>query len=102
VIGKSLVAGIVFFLGFAANAKAQTSPRFDAATIKLDKMRPADSRMHGGPGTNSPTRVTWELAWLDSLLAKAFHVDVRHISGPSWMSASLDAPLYTLTAVMPR
>jgi uncharacterized protein (TIGR03435 family) len=56
--------------------------------------------MKDGPGTNSPGRVTCQLAWLDDFLSKAYDREIRCISGPSWISDN-DAPLYTFTAVMP-
>ncbi len=74
--------------------------QFDPATIKLDQRGPGDGGMRGGPGTNTPGRLTWRKAWLQDLVATAFDVDPGNVSGPEWISRN-GAQLYALTATMP-
>ena len=80
---------------------AQRTPQFDAAVIKIEPSEPGGSRMKGGPGTDSPGRVTWQKVFLDQLLATAFHADIRNISGPRWLDIDTNNPRYSFTATMP-
>jgi uncharacterized protein (TIGR03435 family) len=96
-----LLAGAFLIVGSRVPVGAQVPTQFDAATIKLDQMGPGNRGMKGGPGTNDPGRVTWQKVWLLTLVATAFHVDPRNISGPAWISPP-GAQLYTFTATMPN
>jgi len=93
-------AGTALILGSRILADGPGQIQFDAATIKLDQLGPGAFGMKGGPGTNDPGRVTWRKVWLRDLMAKAFDVDPRNVSGPAWISRN-GAQLYSLTATMP-
>lgn len=73
---------------------------FDAATIKLDQPGPGQRGMRGGPGTDDPGRVTWQKTWLQNLVATAFHLDRRNVSGPAWIGVN-GGQLYAFAATMP-
>jgi uncharacterized protein (TIGR03435 family) len=94
------LAGTVLILGSCILADGQGQIQFDAATIKLDQLGPGAFGMKGGPGTNDPGRVTWRKVWLRELVAKAFDVDPRNVSGPAWISRN-GAQLYAVAATMP-
>jgi uncharacterized protein (TIGR03435 family) len=87
-------------MAFLTPAGGQNLVQFDAATIRLDRMGPGVAGMKGGPGTNSPGRVTWQKAWLRDLVATAFHVDPGNVSGPEWIALS-GGQLYAFNATMP-
>jgi hypothetical protein len=95
-----LLAGALLLAGSLAHVGGQGQVQFDAATIKLDQLGPGACGLKGGPGTNDPGRVTWRKVWLRDLMAKAFDVDPRNISGPAWISRN-GAQLYAFTATMP-
>jgi uncharacterized protein (TIGR03435 family) len=95
------LAGVLLISGTLVHVGAQAPPQFDAATVKPDQLGPGARGMKGGPGTNDPGRVTWQKVALVDLMATAFHMDRRNISGPSWISGLGGAQLYTFTATMP-
>src|SRR5580704_17036683 len=100
-VGADLaLVAVVLTLGLQTTAHSQGQIQFDAATIKLDQRGPGDRRMKGGPGTSSPGRVTWQKAWLQDLVAVAFHVKPENVSGPSWISHN-GAQLYLFEATVP-
>ncbi len=96
-----LMAGALLVSGSLVHVCGQAPPQFDAATIKPDQLGPGARGMKGGPGTNDPGRVTWQKVSLRDLMATAFHIDPRNVSGPSWISGLGGAQLYALTATMP-
>lgn len=98
--GILLMIAVACILVTEPPAGGQGPIQFDAATIKLDERGPGDMRLKGGPGTDSPGRVTWQKSWLLDMLAKAFHLNPENVSGPDWI-AFQGAQLYSLTATMP-
>ena len=94
------VCRVVLVLGYLTPASGQRIIQFNAATIKLDQRGPGARGMKGGPGTDSPGRVSWQKVWLRDLVAMAFHVDPSNVSGPDWTSSN-GAQLYRFTATMP-
>jgi len=91
---------VVLALSRQVSVLGQTPVEFDAATVKLDQRGSGDRRMQGGPGTGAPGRVTWRKVWLRDLVATAFDVDPRNVSGPDWIARN-GAQLYAFTATMP-
>ena len=80
---RGLLAGTVLILGSCIVADGQEQIQFDAATIKPDPLGQGGSGMKGGPGTNDPGRFTWQKVSLRQLMAKAFDIDFRNVSGPA-------------------
>lgn len=99
---RRLLIGALLISGFTMHVGGQTQLQFDAATIKPDQLgRPGAWGMKGGPGTSDSGRVTWQEVSLRDLMAKAFDIDPRNVSGPSWISGNGGAQLYALTATIP-
>jgi uncharacterized protein (TIGR03435 family) len=93
-------AAVSKFLGplllCASLALAQTVPvRFEVASIRrAAPLQPGDGfgRRSGGPGTNSPDKITWRYAFTGSLVMQAYGVDYTRFKGPERiMSGSLDS-----------
>lgn len=90
---------------FTAFAAAQT---FEVATIKpaapdrfranLDPAAEAMIRFQGGPGTSTPTRLTYSGVTLQMMLARAYGVTREQVSGPDW----IDADRFDVAAVVPE
>jgi uncharacterized protein (TIGR03435 family) len=98
---RMAVSMLLFFISAAAtNAAGQTTPQFDAATIKPEKEGIGSRRMQGGPGTSSPGRVTWQRVQLKELLWTAFNTDPGRLSGPAWIGGG-GGRFYSFACVMP-
>jgi uncharacterized protein (TIGR03435 family) len=86
------------------------TPAFEVASVKplapgsLHDFFPPDNRIaeltrfRGGPGTDSPTRITYRGVTLKMLLARAYNLKDDQIRGPGW----LDEQLYEIVATLPE
>ncbi len=80
---------------FALDGPAR--PTFEVASVKpLDPGRPGPGPLRGGPGTNSPGRLTGA-ASLKALLMRAYRMKDYQIAGPAWM----DSERYLIAAKLP-
>jgi len=63
---------------------APSDPRMAHALPMLDSLT-AGQEIGGGPTSREPGRVTYKSATLKTLLAQAYHLKPRQISGPEWL-----------------
>ncbi len=98
----------VCLLTIGWGCQAQTTERtFEVVSVKLEP--PPDGRgfpaitKTGGPGTSSPTRVTFRHYPLRSLILDAFNVRPYQLSGPGLANAGATGPdLFEIIAVLPE
>ncbi len=81
--------------------------QFDAASVKrAEPLDPASRSagnpfaMTGGPGSNDPGRFTTAHTSLNTLIMRAYGLDVDRWKGPSWLSDAMNSG-YAITATMP-
>jgi len=88
-----LVVGLFSTVNCASAQEASTATAFEAATIKQGGFDPHTFGEH-----IYPARVSYRGVSLEELVADAYHVDFRHISGPSWT----DAEFFDIEARFPK
>jgi len=87
----------------AVYSQTAPQPQFEVASIKpAGPYVQGQQLIVGGPGSNSPGRVTFNRVWLGLLLAQAYAVNNDQISGPEWLFDLTNSGYrYTITATMP-
>jgi uncharacterized protein (TIGR03435 family) len=76
--------------GFVNIASSQTrpAPEFDVVSLKPSPPptagRPSLPRLQGGPGTASPTRITYRNIPMAMLLIGAYNINSADVVGPDW------------------
>jgi uncharacterized protein (TIGR03435 family) len=95
-LSVSIAAGCAFAFGQAAE-----NLTFEVATVK-PAAPPDGGRIfvggRGGPGSQDPTRITWNNSTLKTLLGIAYDVKPYQVSGPSW----IDSERYDIAAKIPE
>jgi uncharacterized protein (TIGR03435 family) len=89
---------------------SSSSQTFEVASVKLmgsdaalnvitasDKRLAEITRFQGGPGTDTPTRITYNGVTLKMLLGRAFNLPDEDIFGPAW----IDKQQYEVVAKLP-
>lgn len=77
-----------------ASVKPASPPESE---LRLDKRLVEVANFQGGPGTNSPNRITYRGVTLRMLLARAYQLKDNQINGPAW----LDDRYYEVLAIVP-
>jgi uncharacterized protein (TIGR03435 family) len=87
---SGVLVGLTSLLVFAPGCgQAPAKLEFDGASMRI--ATPSDNRVEqrsahgGGPGTPDAERATWSRVALNSIVAEAFDVPERRVSGPEWM-----------------
>ncbi len=91
------LAGLFLFVASAARGQSTAREEFEVATVRPFLPNPDGSwsvRTEGGPGTSDPNRIRFVNPTLTTLLATAYDVGFRMISGPAW----LDSERWTIEA----
>ena len=87
----------------ATPADAQTAgPQFEVASIKPAGPFVRGQRLRsGGPGSDTPGRVTYNRVWLGLLLAEAYGVESDQVTGVDWIHDVTGDCLFTISATFP-
>jgi uncharacterized protein (TIGR03435 family) len=77
----------------ALGQSASNAPAFEVASVKPspppDRTKGMYVGMSGGPGTDDPTRATFQNFNLSNLVTIAFGIDRNHFAGPGWMDSQM-------------
>ncbi len=78
----------LMFVLLSAAAFAQTSPAFEAASVRpvAKSSDPFGNATRGGPGSSDPERLMYKQVDFAFLLRKAFGVKKLSIDGPAWIN----------------
>ena len=100
-----MAAAVAAFGSIAARpADAQTAkPQFEVASIRPAGPFVRGQRLRtGGPGSDTPGRVTYNRVWLGLLLSEAYGVESDQVTGLDWIhDLSSGGYLFTINATFP-
>ena len=90
---KLFLFGAIVFLA----SSQEILPSFEAVSVKpVDASRTRNRTLRGGPGTNSPGRLSG-MASMKALLMLAYDIKAYQITGPAWM----ESERYEVDATLP-
>ncbi len=99
-----IAAAAAAFGSIAAKpADAQTAkPQFDVASVKPAGAYVRGQRLKvGGPGSDTPGRVTYNRVWLGLLLSEAYGVESDQVTGVDWIHDLTGGYMFTINATFP-
>ena len=73
-------------VSLACAQTAESSPAFEAASVKPSPLSGGGFHLSGGPGTNDPGRITYENVPLRIVLLTAYGVRNYQLTGPDWLN----------------
>ena len=92
----------VLLMGGVARSQSADRLEFEVASVRAVSLADAGPRgsgvRRGGPGTSDPGQVTFSAVTLEDILAYAFDLSVRQVSGPDWIIRDR----YTIRAKIPE
>jgi uncharacterized protein (TIGR03435 family) len=90
--GPEMLRGAIVLMfcsgNWAYGQPLNAQPAFEVASVKQSPPPPRSGMMvgrFGGPGSNDPTRVTFQNFDLSGLVTVAYGVDYYQLSAPSWL-----------------
>jgi len=92
------------FLGTFLVAQDTTRATFEVASVKPAGLPPRGQSyrlFYGGPGTDTPERMTWQHSILSNVLTKAFVAKVSQFSAPNWVMDNAPNVRFDISAALP-